>query len=418
MTGGVLLCARKEWRVRLRDRWALILWLLVPLTIGTMITALSGGDQPQPVAHLLVVDEDDSFLSGLLLGALEQAPEGQLIKAEKVSRADGEARIGAGEASALLILPAGFGEAVLKEEPAVMQLITNPAQRILPGILEEFLSVATDGVFYLHRIFGKQLKTITTQIDSMDEGGNVAFPDLTIAELSVSINHSIEMLADYLDPMVLELKEPEAEADEGPGFNWSVVFFPGFVFMGLLLAAQGLSGSFWEERDAGTLRRALISPLSLAEIFLGKLLAGAAIVFLLAGVMTTIGFLYHGIGAQNWLPSVLWLTLSGTVMFGLLSLIQLLSPTRKSAALITSILIFPLMMIGGAFFPFEALPPWLKSVGVWAPNGFLLERLKSFLIYDGGLAALVGGLPYALAMAAVVWSACAWRIRAFAGRSE
>lgn len=419
MTGAILHCAAKEWRIRLRDRWALILWLMIPLTIGGMITAMSGGDQPQPVAHLMVVDEDDSMISGLLLGALEQVPEGQLVQAEKVSRSDGEARIHSGEASALLILPEGFGDAVLKEQPAAMELITNPAQRILPGILEEFISLVPDGVFYLHRIFGEELKIISQQIDSSPEGGTEVFPDTTIAELSVSINHGFETLATYLDPMALELKEPTAaEEDNGPGLNYALLFFPSFVFMGLLFAAQSLSGTFWEERDAGTLRRTLVSPLSLSEIFLGKLLAGAALVGLLSAVMTTIGFLYHGISLIHWLPTVLWLTLSGTVVFGLMSLIQLLAPTRKAATLITSILVFPLMMVGGAFFPFEALPGWLKTIGVWAPNGYMLERLKAYLIYDGGLSALLSSLPLSLGMALVLWALCAWRIRAFAGRSE
>ncbi len=155
-----------------------------------------------------------------------------------------------------------------------------------------------------------------------------------------------------------------------------------------------------------------------AEIFLGKLISGAGLLLLLSAAMTTLGFLYHGLSPAGWIPTVLWLTLSGLVLYGLMALLQLIAPTRKSASLVTSILIFPLMMIGGAFFPFEALPDWLTAIGNWVPNGFLLERLKSFLIYDGGLAALASGLPIALAMAVFLWLLCAWRLRAFAGRSE
>ena len=76
------------------------------------------------------------------------------------------------------------------------------------------------------------------------------------------------------------------------------------------------------------------------------------------------------------------------------------------------------MMMGGAFFPFEALPNWMASIGIWAPNGFLLERLKDFLIYEEGIGSLAAALPYALTMAAVLWVLCAWRARPFAGRSE
>ncbi len=96
MISGALHCARKELRIRLRDRWALVMWLIVPLTIGGMITSISGGDQPQPTAELLIVDEDDSFISGLIMGALDQAGDGQLIKATSVTRSEGEKLIEAG----------------------------------------------------------------------------------------------------------------------------------------------------------------------------------------------------------------------------------------------------------------------------------------------------------------------------------
>ena len=86
MIGGAWHCAQKELRIRLRDRWALVMWLLVPLSIGGMITALSGGDSPQPTVQLLVVDEDDSFLSNLIMGALGQAQDGQLIQAVRTTR--------------------------------------------------------------------------------------------------------------------------------------------------------------------------------------------------------------------------------------------------------------------------------------------------------------------------------------------
>lgn len=418
MKSGALHCAGKELRVRLRDRWALLMWLLVPLTIGGMITALSDGGQPQPTAQLLVVDEDDSLISGFLISALGQTGDAELIQAESVSRQEGQERIEAGDASALLIVPEGFGDAVLNEQPSVLQLITNPAQQILPSIVEEFLSVLTDAVFYLHRVFGNELKIITAQIDALAPGDSEVFADPMIAQLGVSINNAAETLVEYLDPMALELAAAEDEAEEASGLTFALVFFPGIIFMGMLFAAQGLSDSFWKERESGTLRRTLVSPLSLTEIFLGKLLSGAGLLFLLSAAMTTIGFVYHGLSPASWLPAVLWLTLSGLVLYGLMSLVQLIAPTRKSASLITSILIFPLMMIGGAFFPFEALPDWLKTIGIWVPNGYLLERLKAYLFYDGGINALATSLPYALAMAGLLWMLCAWRLKAFAGRAE
>src|SRR5262245_19568559 len=92
--------ARKDRRRRLRDPMGLVLWIGIPLVIGTILTMLSGGREgPKPQAHVLVVDEDDSFLSGLLVGAMSQDQAGSgLIRAEKVDLAVGTKRIGKGDA--------------------------------------------------------------------------------------------------------------------------------------------------------------------------------------------------------------------------------------------------------------------------------------------------------------------------------
>ncbi len=416
MIRGALLCAEKELKIRLRDRWAMLIYLMLPLTIAGMVISVSGGSSgPQPTAQLLVVDQDDSFLSQTLLGAMTQAQDGQLIQAQTVKLAEGQAMIDSGDGTALLIIPAGFSDSVLSEEPATLELITNPAQQILPGILEEFLKVMVDGVFYLHRVFGEELALIKRQIDNTPESGNSLFTDALIASISISINNSVESITDYLDPAILELTDAEQDESDESGISFGMVFFPGTIFMGILFAAQGMSDRFWIEREKGTLRRSVVSPLSLAQIFAGSLLSGAALLLLLTGVMATLGFLYLDLSFAMWLPAVLWLTLSGLVMFGLMALLQLLAPSQKAGSLITNLLVFPLMMAGGAFFPFEALPDWIASIGRWVPNGFLLERLKSYLVYDGGLEALLTGLPYALAMALLLWGLCAWRLAPFAG---
>ena len=57
----------------------------------------------------------------------------------------------------------------------------------------------------------------------------------------------------------------------------------------------------------------------------------------------------------------------------------MLFPNRKAAALVTTILLFPLMMAGGSFFPFAALPEWLQDLGRMVPNGFVVDRLSTAL---------------------------------------
>ena len=73
----------------------------------------------------------------------------------------------------------------------------------------------------------------------------------------------------------------------------------------------------------------------------------------------------------------------------------------------TSFITFPLLMIGGSFFPFEIMPDWLASVGRWTPNGWALEQLKAILaggVDMGGLSAAFIGLAVLGAVAFVLSS--------------
>src|SRR5688572_23208063 len=100
----VFATAKKDLARRLRDPMSFLLWLGIPLAIGGMLRlAFGGGGGSAPRAMVLVVDEDGSVPSRLLLGALAQGgAQGLPFEAEAVDAAEGRARIEARDASALL----------------------------------------------------------------------------------------------------------------------------------------------------------------------------------------------------------------------------------------------------------------------------------------------------------------------------
>ena len=81
--------------------------------------------------------------------------------------------------------------------------------------------------------------------------------------------------------------------------------------------------------------------------------------------------------------------------------------------MLSSVVVFPLMMLGGSFFPFEAMPGWMAAVGQWTQNGLAVARLKDLLYGEPSAARLAGaalgiGLPAAAAFL-LTWR----RIRSF-----
>ena len=354
--------ARKDLRRRLNDPLGLLLWLLIPLMIGVLITLATGGsDGASPTAVLLIVDEDASLASGLLAGAFAQGPLGELVVVEQVNREPGFERINSGDGSGLLVIPAGFGAAVMNDEPTRLELVTNPAQRILPGILEETLTVMVDGVFYLHRLLGDQLRQITEIVEASSEQGP---SDGEIAAVSVAINRAMEGLAETLFPPVLQVETTiEKEDSAGPDINFGVLFLPGIIILSLLFVAQGMSEDIWKEKELGTLRRVVSTPGGALPLLLGKLASTIAIMSGITLVGLVVGALYHGLPAHLVPLALAWTVIAGLVFFLLMLTMQLFASSRRAGTIITSGLLFPLAMLGGSFFPSEAMPAWMQVVG-------------------------------------------------------
>jgi len=391
-----------RWR---QDMMAVLLWLGIPFLIGGLITSMvDGGDGASPTGILLIHDKDDSLLSGLIAGAYSQGQLGELISVEQVSLEEGTERINAGEASGFLIIPEGFTEAFLDDEPVTLTLKTNPAQTILPGIIQDVTEILLDLGFYAQAMFGPEIE----QIRNAD---SIAVPDdVFVADVAVQIQDKIDTISPHLFPPAFDVQIVEPPPAE-PRPDIALLFMPGIVLMALLFSAQGLSGDYWKERESGTLRRLVSTPGLLSRFVYGKALAATVIIAALGGTTLALGFLYHGLAWSKFVPSLIWVSISGVGLFAWFAALQMLFPNQKAASLLTSILLFPLMMMGGSFFPLDVLPDWIAAIGRLSPNGFVVDRLTRELTtaadwtFDASSWAIVIGLTIAgLAV-------CTWRLQ-------
>ncbi len=380
--------ARKDLRRHRRNPLEFMLWILIPVLIGGLIILAFGGRSgPAPQIHMLVADEDDSFLSGLLVGALSQEELGGLIRAEEVDQATGRERMAAGKASALLIIPAGFADDVLREEPTTLQLLTNPSQRIMPGIVEEALSILVDGIFYIQRLIGDELRAMANG----PPPGRNTFPDDYVALFSVRINQMMERFVDYFSPLLIQLvrEVSETEDEEQPSFG--LLFLPGILLMGLIFMSRVLGDDLWHERESRTLRRVVASPQPVGAFLAGKIVAAAALMGVVCVVGLTLGYAYFRLNPLTWPLALVWSLGTGIMLMALMTLVQVFAKSQRAGNIITLVLVFPLLMLGGSFFPFEAMPSWMVTVGRLTPNGWGLHWLKQIILQDFQIGSLLRG---------------------------
>ena len=391
-----------RWR---QDLVAISVWVGIPFIMGGLITAMVDQDSDGgPMGTLLIADLDDTLVSGLVAGAFSQDQLGDLIGIQTVTPLEGTKLIEAGEASGFLTIPEGFQDAFLNNTPVTLILKTNPSQTILPGIIEDVTEILLDIGFYLQGVFGDEIK----QIKDSDVPDSLAAA--FVSDIAVQIQNKIQKMDDKIFPPLIDVEIVEPPPEE-PRPDLALLFLPGIVLMALMFAAQGLSSDYWKERDSGALRRLVSTPGLLSRFVLGKALAAALLMAIIGGATLLLGFLYHDLPWNKLLPSMLWIVVSGVGLFAWFAALQMLFSTTRAASLITSIMVFPLLMMGGSFFPLEVLPDWLASIGRLSPNGFVVDRLSGELTSASAWTFDARAWGVVIAMTLSGLTICTWRLQ-------
>ena len=358
---------RKDWARAVRDPAQFAISLGIPLVLGVLLSAVFGGEPATPHGLLLVADEDHTIASTRFLEGFRRDPLDKMIVIEKVARDAGRARIERGDASAFLVLPKGLQTAFLANAPCHLELYTNPAQLILPQIIRETMLITIDAAANFRR----------------------SGPPLIEVE-NVSLHPS------------------------KPARSFASVFLPSMLFMSLLFLANGSAVDIWKERMQGTLRRTAASPVSMFSYL------GARLIFIVLtyAVVSVAGLVVAqrlaGMAVPNLPVAALWMTFVGTVFYLLFLWLTMLPATQRAANVVVNLVIFPLAMLGGCFFPFEWMPHWMVSVGRLTPNGWAISEFKAILENTAGVGELVRSTAAMAAFGALAFVLILRRARAFA----
>ena len=391
-----------RWR---QDLTAIMIWLGIPFLIGGLITMMIDGGGGTPTGVLLIADQDNSLLSGFVAGAYSQDQLGELIVAEQVSLEEGEERINNGDASGFLIIPEGFQDAFLNETPVTLTLKTNPAQTILPGIIEDVTEILLDAGFYAQRLFGPEIQ----QIQNSD---SITVPDdVFVSGVAVDIQAKMSSIGTKLSPPLLDVVIVEPPPAE-PRPDMALLFLPGIILMAGLFASNSLAADYWTERQSGTLRRLVSAPGVLTAFVAGKAIAALTVIGLIAAVTLFVGFIYHDVSWNKFVSSLVWVAFGGVGMFAWFAALQMMFANNRAANLVTTILLFPLMMAGGSFFPLAALPDWIAGIGRMSPNGFIVDRLSGELTAAGSWTIDANSWLILFAMTISGLAISTWRLKA------
>jgi ABC-2 type transport system permease protein len=176
------------------------------------------------------------------------------------------------------------------------------------------------------------------------------------------------------------------------GTTYVEYFYPGIIAMILLFTAIFATISVVEDRREGFLQAVLVAPVSRASIVLGQVLGGTTLA-LLQGMLFLVLAPFAGISLT--LLSVLTaIVVMFLIAFGLTSLGLVIAwriDSTQGFHAIMNLILLPIWLLSGAFFPASGLPTWLQWVMTLKPLTYGVAALRSCLYW--GNPALAGDVP-------------------------
>lgn len=405
---AALLIAGHHLRRLARSPGLVLLLAAIPITLALIEYAAFGPTAASgkfPPVKVLTLDEDNTFASRMVPQFFAGGPMKDYFELSPAqSREEARQLFQHGAASALIVVPGGFQDALLSGRKAELQLYRNPIQTFSPAIVDSVLQMGAaigNGLLAqagepLHRI--KELFAARKQ---------PAEEDITAVSLGFYRAGQRFARLGALQDISVTIQRPAGGAAAGIGSDPRQFFafmFPGLVLFGLFFISEALAMRLLRDRLRGLQRRLMATPASRGAVLGGGVLylvSGLLVLLLLLGA---IGSAIFRIELRQ--PAALLVLGLGFAAFaaGLQLLMAGLARSDRGAQAVSSIVIMVLALLGGTFVPAESYPPFLRSLAYALPNGATQQGMVDVLIHQRALAGIAG-------RAAIVW---AWSIATLA----
>ena len=309
-----------NFKMTLRNRQALFWALAFPLAFVVFFALIGsfGGDSD---ITILAIDESDGDLSRRLLSELN-AMDGFSIS-PRADAAAARAEIESGDAAYLLKIPRGFGDG------------------------------AASAPLTLTRASG---------------GGSAAEAAVELRLAALAMER-----AGVSPEFALDVESVESE-----GYDFRAFVLPGVALWGIMSnSVIGLAVALANYREKKILRRIKASPMRARTFFAAQIAASLALSLIQAALILGLGSLTMGVDVRGALPSVAVIILASNVVFlNLGFIVGAYSKTAAAASGLGNLVVVPMAMLSGVFFPLDALPAALAAAMRFLPLSPMVEALR------------------------------------------
>jgi ABC-2 type transport system permease protein len=196
-----------------------------------------------------------------------------------------------------------------------------------------------------------------------------------------SVGENITIQAGLVEPENMAAIQNKYLEVEGESFHFASYLLPGILLMSIMTTGLfTVVDTLLTQRDKKILRRYFTAPVTTVKYFSGILLYVVLLSIIQVIIVTAFGYFFFDTRVNILsLPSLFYLGLSLAVLFSLGFLIASVVKNATSGMIMLNVILYPLMFLGGLYFPLEFLPRFLQIFVRINPVTYLINGLRDSL---------------------------------------
>jgi len=200
---------KKDLQRDARHPWGLIIFMLIPVmtaVIMSLVFSPKNDIQENIRVRIALLDFDDDFLGGLMRSMSQQGRLGENLVLQFVdTEAQGLKLVEKRKVSAFVILPKDLTQNILDLKATSLTLYKNPAEAILPAIVEEAINTLCIGISQAVVLLETEIKSIRDMAD-LDEIPN----PLLVGMVAAQSTQRLKKVEPYFLPPLVQFNSLEA----------------------------------------------------------------------------------------------------------------------------------------------------------------------------------------------------------------
>ncbi|MGC9327198.1 MAG: ABC transporter permease [Candidatus Hinthialibacter sp.] len=200
----LLLLIYKDFQRVWKKPWVILIFMAIPILFSWMMAMIfgSGREAPEIVLNVAVLDDDEDFFAGMIRSMSNQGDVGDNLKIHFVDHLEeGIDLIERRKVSALLVFPPHMTSDLLDGATATIEVYKNPAQTILPQIIEQGCEIITVSISMLLSFMGPEIKQTVELFDS-----ETLPPSWGTAMVVYQGMQKLEAAKTYMFPPIIDIK--------------------------------------------------------------------------------------------------------------------------------------------------------------------------------------------------------------------